>query len=274
MAIHDLIGKALNIPVYKYLGGFDNPPVVQLTWMLGLGDPSKLAAEVRELADTRGYKAFKLKVGRDPERDVAAVAAVRGELGDDALIYVDVNASYAPDVAVRTLRRMHEYNLAWVEDPCPWNIPASVRRKVVDALDMPVMGDMCCHNAEAVLRELQQGTSDIIALKIFRTGFIESKRIVKLAEEFGAPCVIGSAGESMIGTLAAAHFATGLKNVRQPAELSNPFTLGDEIVTADTPRLERAEIVLDPTRPGIGAEIDEEKLAQYEDRYEAELAPA
>jgi L-Ala-D/L-Glu epimerase len=271
MAIHDLIGKALNVPVYKYLGGWANPPVVGVTWMLGLGDAGKLAAEARELADTLGYKAFKLKVGRDPDRDVAAVKAVREELGDDTLIYVDANATYTPDVAVRTIRRMAEYDLAWVEDPCPWNLPADVRRKVVDALGVPVMGDMCCHNGEAVLRELQQGTSDIIALKIFRTGITESKRIVKLAQEFGAPCVIGSAGESTIGKLAGAHLAAGLKNVRQPTELC--FTLGDEIVTADTPKLEGAEISLDPSLPGLGFAIDEEKLAQYEDHYAAELAP-
>jgi L-alanine-DL-glutamate epimerase-like enolase superfamily enzyme len=127
------------------------------------------------------------------------------------------------------------------------------------------MGDMVCHDADAALRELQEGTSGIIALKIFRTGFIESKRIVKLAEQFGVPCVIGTAGESMIGTHAAAHLATALRNVRQPAEISNPLMLGDEIVTSDTPPLERAEIKLDPSRPGIGVEIDEAKLSRYAD---------
>jgi L-Ala-D/L-Glu epimerase len=271
MAIHDLIGKALNVPVYKFLGGWADPPIVNRTWMLGLGDPAKLAAEVRELADTWGYKAFKLKVGRDPNRDVAAVAAVRNELGDDALIYVDANAIYAPDVAIRTIRRMAEYGLAWVEDPCAWNLPSSVRRKVVDAVGVPVMGDMCSHNAEAVLRELQQGTSDIIALKLFRTGFTESKRIVKLAQEFGAPCVLGASGESTIGKLAGAHLVAGLKNLaQQPAELC--FTTGDEILTDDSPKIEGATIELDPSRPGLGFEIDEEKLTQYEDKYESALA--
>lgn len=267
MAIHDLIGKALNVPVYKYLGGWGDPPVVQLTWMLASGDPTTLAAEAREFADTQGFKAFKLKVGQDPDRDVAAVAAVRRELGDDALIYVDANQAYPPDVAIHTVGRMQEHDLAWVEDPCPGHLPLEVRRKVVNALAVPVMGDIVCHDAAAVLRELQQGTSGIVALKLFRTGFSESKRIVKLAEQFGVPCVIGTSGETMIGTLAGAHFATALRNVRQPAELSYPFRLMDEIVTADTPRVERAEIVVDPTLPGIGVEIDEDKLAQYRDHY-------
>lgn len=263
MAIHDLIGKALRIPTYKHLGGWGDPPTVRLTWMMGLGEPDQLAAQAREQADTRGYDAFKLKVGNDPDRDVAAVAAVRRELGDEALIYVDANESYAPDVAIRTVRRMQEHGLAWVEDPCSRRVSVDVRRRIANALSVPVMGDMVCHDADAALRELQQGTSGIIALKIFRTGFTESRRIVKLAEQFGVPCVIGTAGESLIGTYAAAHLAAALQNIRDPAEISNPFMLGDEIVAGDTPPLERAEITLDASRPGIGVAIDEDKLARY-----------
>jgi L-Ala-D/L-Glu epimerase len=112
----------------------------------------------------------------------------------------------------------------------------------------------------------------MVHLKLHRTGFTESKRIVHLAEQFGAPCVVGTCGESTISATAAAHVAAGLRNIRLPAEVSYPMLLADEIVTDDTTKVDGPEIALDPSRGGLGVDVDDGKLQQYAE--DLELASA
>ena len=56
-------------------------------------------------------------MGADPERDIKAFIAVREAVGDEAMLYVDANQGWPPDEAVRTVKKMEPYGLAYVEEP-------------------------------------------------------------------------------------------------------------------------------------------------------------
>ena len=79
MALHDIIGQAAGVPLYRLLGGWSNE--VNLSHILGLGTPPQVAEQAQRLIAQYGFGTLKLKAGIDPVRDTAMVRAVREEIG-------------------------------------------------------------------------------------------------------------------------------------------------------------------------------------------------
>ena len=115
-AVHDIIGKTLNLPCYKLFGYWTNK--VQLSWCVNLNPLKDMVKEGIEMIENHGFKALKLKAGLDPEKDIEMVKTMRKEVGEEILIYVDANQGYDPFTAVKVIRAMMEYNIAFVEEPC------------------------------------------------------------------------------------------------------------------------------------------------------------
>lgn len=261
IAIHDLLARSLDLPLYKHLGGWSDPPVVTLSWMFGIAPPEEIAAEARQRV-AAGFGAFKVKVGIDPERDLATVKALRAEVGPNALIYVDANHGYEASVAVRTIARMEEHGIAWVEDPFPKGLPLHLRQRAAASLNVPILADSTCETPADTLRELDAGLAQIVGIKLQRSGFTNARKIATLAEAFGSRCILSIMSETYLGTLAAAHLAAGLRNVVQPAEITGALRLSSYL-RPGAPTIEDGAITLSPLAPGNGAELDEQLLARY-----------
>lgn len=118
MALHDIVGKALNVPVAVLLGGIVRTQI-GVSRSVPIRSPEETEAEAQKLK-AMGYQLLTVKIGLDPEMDLKRVAAVRRAVGDDFRVEVDANQGYRSDVAVRILRRMEEYGIENVEQPCPW----------------------------------------------------------------------------------------------------------------------------------------------------------
>jgi L-Ala-D/L-Glu epimerase len=264
MAIHDLICRKLGIPVYKYLGGWLEPPTLDLSVLIPLGSSDDELVADAEYQRSLGFCAFKVKVGKDVRRDVGIVRRIRQVVGDESLIYVDANEAYSFADALDAIGKMAELGVAWVEDPCSVHAPSDVRRRLARRLPIPILGDNSCFTPEAVLRELQDETAGMVLIKTARTGFHQSARIAMMANEFGVPWILGSQGDTAVGTLGAAQLGAGLRSIsRQPAEISYMTRYEDQIATVQTcPSLADGTITC-PARPGIGVEIDRERLARY-----------
>lgn len=213
-----------------------------------------------EIADPYGVNAFKLKVGRDPERDLAVVAAVREAVGPEALLYVDANHGYRAEEAIRVVRAMAEYGLAWVEEPCPAPDRRG-RRFVAGSIEIPVLGDESCATLADAARELTDHSCRMVSIKTGRTGFTESRRILGLCQGLGANVVCGNHTDGMVGTLAILAFAVAhAESARLPAEVSF-LRCADHLLT--TPLTICKGKLTAPQGDGLGVEIDEEKLARY-----------
>jgi len=259
MAALDLAARHLGLPLHRLLGGWGSE--VAVTHLLGLGPPESVAAQAVALRAQHGFGTFKLKAGMDPERDTAMIKAVRAALGPGIRLTVDCNHGYDSLTAARVLPRWEEHDIAWVEEPCPgWDVQG--RAAVACATRLPLMADESCTTVAEVAEEIRRGHCRFMSIKTARTGFAQSRRIVHLMEAAGGHAAIGSQGDTDIGTLCAAQFqAAHRATSRWPGELSYFLDVADTLTTAP-PAIAGGKIALSDA-PGLGAAIDEGKLARY-----------
>jgi L-Ala-D/L-Glu epimerase len=258
VALHDLRGKATGLPSWRLLGGAAGE--VRVTRMLSMGDPDE-AADEAAAAREEGITSFKVKVGTDVRADVARVAAVRAAVGESATIYVDANHGWSAEEAARALHAMADHDLDLVEEPNPADDRIG-RRRLAERLPIPIMADESTPTLADASRELTTGAARAVSIKTTRTGFTESARIVALARAVGARALLGNQADSMIGSAAALAFGAAHSWVaREPGELDLYTLFTDHLVTE--PLQVRDGALHTRDRPGIGVEIDEDKLAHY-----------
>ena len=257
LACGDAVCRSRGVPLWEMLGGASDR--VPLSWMLGLRSVPEMLREAEGIR-SKGIKAFKVKVGREPEKDVQVIKALRENLGPDVLLYADANMAYDVFTAIRTIQKMEEHGLAFIEEPIPvWNRRG--RLKVAKAVRIPIMGDESVFTPQDVAREIDLGVVGIISIKTPRTGYTLSTKIIHLAEMAGIPCLMGTQGETGVGTLASAQFGAARRNVSYPSEISFFLFLKDDLLAEPIP-FKEGFIELS-SRPGNGTVIDEQKLKRY-----------
>jgi len=260
MALHDIIGKALDLPCYQLFGCWTNN--IRLSWCVNLNPIKEMVEEGKEMIENYGFKALKLKVGMDPKKDIEMVKTMRKELGDEILIYVDANQGYDPFTAVNTIREMMEYHIAFVEEPCPvWDKKG--RKIVSEKLDIPLMGDESCFTPIDVMREIELGSLRIVSIKTARTGFTLSKKIIHLCEQAGIRNLHGMQGDTSVGSLASAHLCAGFKNTNfyYPSEICFFLLLTDDFL--EKPIMIKDGYLQLTEDPGLGIVMDDKKFEKF-----------
>jgi L-Ala-D/L-Glu epimerase len=260
MALHDLLCRRVGVSCHAMLGGHTDR--VAVTAMLGVGTPQAMAAEARELTDRFGIASFKVKVGLHLDQDVAALRAVRAEV-PDALLNVDANHGYSGFEARRFVDQTRSLgiDIAWMEEPTDSELPVE-RERFRRETHMLTMGDESCPTPGAVAREGLAGRIDLVSMKVARTGYIASDQIRGFCESTGLSPVMGSQGESGLGTWSSlAYGAAHRSTAALPGEYTYYLELADDIV-ANVPVVVDGYLTV-PDGPGTGAVIDDEKLAFY-----------
>src|SRR3954468_4343739 len=138
MALWDILGKSVGLPLYRLLGG----PVrefVPTKWSISGVEP-KRAAEIATWAVEQGFRAMKVKVGIDDQQDIARVREVRKAIGDDIRLGVDANGAWMPAKAIDMICRLEEFDLWFAEQPVP---PGDVEwlAEVRNTIGVPVIAD-------------------------------------------------------------------------------------------------------------------------------------
>ena len=228
--------------------------------MISFGEPAAMADEATEINEALGVTTFKVKVGRAPELDVAAVRAVREAL-PDADLYVDANRGWSYDDAVRAGDALIELGVRAIEEPISIEDRAG-RLRLAERWAVPLGGDESCISLAHVDRALEEGAVRVVSVKTARTGFTESRRILDLCLARNVPVVVGSQYEGAIGALGHDRVRRGLRRHRRPAgrdhELPRPRRRSRRRRAGD-PRRPRDG----PGAPGLGVEVDEERLQRY-----------
>jgi L-alanine-DL-glutamate epimerase-like enolase superfamily enzyme len=272
-ALWDIIGKKCGQPLYKLWGGKYNAPIHVRYW-LDCQSPERQVADAKK-AIARGWKAFKVKLGTDPKTDIARVAALREELGDDIELCFDINGGYPLNVAINTLKKMAKYNPAAIEDPVPCIWPydagsmecmADIRRITGIPIEAHSHGPNC---EEFVSLLIQKRAADTLHLNVSFVGSIlDCRRLAALAEA-GGLIVTGQSTASELGPRNALllHLYTAERAFKGTNDNSTHYLeppSGD--IIKNEFRVENGTLKV-PEGPGLGVELDETKVAKYHELY-------
>jgi muconate cycloisomerase len=262
MALWDIAGKAEGLPLYEVLGGKVRE-FVPTKWSVSGVEPEK-AAEIARWAVTQGFKAMKVKVGIEPEGDVARVKAVREAIGPDIKIGVDANGGWSSAVAIVTIKRLCELGIRFAEQPVSPEQPeqmADVRR----AIPVPVIADESVFTVKDARIMAALKAADVLSIYIGKAGGIaEAMRIAHMAQRENLKCTVGSNLELGVGSAAMVHFALTSRGVAAeefPCDIIGPLFYEDDIVREALP-IKPGEARANE-KPGLGVELDEEKVERY-----------
>jgi L-alanine-DL-glutamate epimerase-like enolase superfamily enzyme len=257
MALLDLQGKTLGVPVFKLLGGRDPEAAargVRLKFVVGAVPPA-LAAERAARMTGRGWNCIKVKVGRDPHprADVERLRAVREAIGPDVMLTVDANGGYTVAQAVWAAKRFEDLDVALFEQPTKRGdhvAMAAVRRKT----SIPIMADESVFTPQDALEVIRHEAADVFSLYPGKHGGMRPTQvIVKMAEAAGIVCTIGSNLEREIATAAMAHVTVATPNLmceRFPGDLIGPIYFDAPL--CDPPLRYDADRLFVPDGPGLG----------------------
>ncbi len=197
--------------------------------------PEAAAETVRSSAGCRTAKVKVGEPGQTEADDLARVEAVRGALGPDGHIRVDVNGAWDVDTAVRMVRLLDRVGLEYVEQPCRTvEELAAVRR----AVDVPIAADESIRRAEDPLRVARLQAADLAVLKVAPLGGVRA--CLSIAEQIGLPVVVSSALETSVGIAAGLALAAALPSL--------PYACG-----LATLQLLEGDVTSDPLRVVDGA---------------------
>jgi L-alanine-DL-glutamate epimerase-like enolase superfamily enzyme len=265
MALWDLLGKSLGKPVYELLGGKVRE-FVPTKWSVSGVAPDK-AAEIARWAISQGFTAMKVKVGIDPDGDLARLRAVRDAVGDQLRkLGVDANGGWpTASVAVATIGRLRDAaKIAFAEQPVPAGDHeelAAVRRQV----DVPVIADESLYTLADARALARAKACDVFSIYIGKAGGIgPAKTIADFALAQGIACTIGSNLELGIGSAAMLHLACAHRGITPdlyPCDIIGPMFYDDDIL--QVPLSLDAGRAVPTDHPGLGVDLDEAKVEKY-----------
>ncbi len=236
IALHDRLGKDLNLPVYA-LYGITPRDDIATSYTISISDPDSMK---KQTIQNPGYQVYKVKVG--VPGDIEMVAAVRE--ATKARIRVDANAGWSAREAVQKIKELAKYDIEFVEQPLHWKDFEGfhlLRQKV----DLPIIADEGIMRAEDIPQYL--GLVDGVNIKLQKSGGIrEAYRMICVARALKMKIMIGCMIETSIAISAAA----------QLAPLVDYIDLDGNLLISDDP-YEGVKAVNGflkyPSRPGIGA---------------------
>ena len=260
MAVWDALGRTLEQPVTELLGGYTDH--MRVSHMVGFAPPEQMVAEAERVRAEHGITTFKVKVGRRPYTlDVEACRALREHFGDSVELYIDGNRGWSASDSARALRAMADLDLTLAEELCPADDVLG-RRWLVQQCPVPFVADESATNPGEVTRELLGGSATALSIKTARTGFTTSHRVLAQAEGLGTEVVMGNQIDGQLGTTCTAVFGAAFAATsRRAGELSNFLDMRDDLLTEPL-EIRGGTLPIRPG-PGLGVEIDPDKLAHY-----------
>ena len=248
MALWDLYGQLYQIPAYKLMGGAKKQIVTDLT--ISVNDPEIMVRDALNALE-RGYDCLKMKVGVNPELDVARLSAVRNAVGKDVTIRIDANQAWTPKQAVKILNSMQELGLdiELVEQPVKAHDFEGLKY-VTEHSYVAVLADESVFSPEDAMTIMKMGAADLINIKLMKCGGLyNALKIASAAEVFGVECMIGCMLEAKIAVNAAVHLACA-KNIITKVDLDGPVLCSEDPIIGGAVFTEKRITVSD--EPGLG----------------------
>jgi D-galactarolactone cycloisomerase len=262
MALWDIRGKALGLPLYRLLGGAARPvPAYAGGFALGYADPGVLADEARACV-ARGFRALKLRLGDTLQRDMERALAMRDAVGDDIALLADANCRYSVEDVQQSMPVLTRAGIGWLEEPFP---PYHARqwRDAARVTQVPLAAGENCYTRYEFERLISDGCVSVLQPDLSRCGGItEAVRIAALASAAGLPvCTHGC--HTGLNMAASVHYLASVDSAwyfEGDGSTDNP--LRNDLCSASY------ELAADGTvtplqGPGLGVEVSEDFLRAH-----------
>ncbi|WGF88085.1 enolase C-terminal domain-like protein [Marinivivus vitaminiproducens] len=258
MALSDIEGQRLGVPVATLLGGFHRREIPLSVSIANPDFDEDLAFAEARLAD--GVRIFKVKTGfLSHADDLHRLERLRAILPPDADLRIDYNQGLDPWNALGQLREMERFRPTFIEQP----VKRDQRRAMgalAAALDTPLMADESVFTPAEAVELAAERYADIVSVKLMKAGgFRRASAIAAIAEAAGIPAYGGTMFEGGIASAAGLHWVAATPNVSLGAEFyTSTYVMGADVLT--TPLVIREGRSIVPDGPGLGIVVDEDRV--------------
>jgi galactonate dehydratase len=271
IACWDIIGKALNQPAYRLLGGAcrDKIKAYANGWYRVERAPEEFHAAAKRVLE-KGYRALKFDpfgAGyyelsyEEKLKSVGLVEAVRDAVGPDVEILVEMHGRFSPYTAIEIAAELEKFQPSWVEEPVPPDNIAALA-KAADKINLPVATGERLHNKYEYRELINLQAADILQPDITQTGgFLETKKIAAM----GDMCYMTVAPHNVggpVSTATALHFAACTTNFKIQEHFNDFSEAWVKEAATGCPEVIDGYFSL-PDGPGLGMELNEDLIAEH-----------
>ena len=273
-ACMDVVGKFLNIRACDLLGGAIRDEVPFASYLFyryrdpetgkgGEVTPDEMVAHARDLVDRYGFATHKLKGGLFPaDHDIEVMRAL-GAAFPKAKLRLDPNSVWSVEESIRVAKAIGDLNNDYFEDPT-WGLEGM--RRVRQSIDIPTATNTVVVNFEQLAANIRTSAVDVILLDTtFWGGLRQAYKAGQVLETFQLGAAVHSSGELGIQLATMLHLGAALPNLAFAAD-AHYHHLTDDIIKGGKLEYRDGKIAV-PTGPGLGVELDRDKLAQYAELY-------
>ena len=271
-ALWDIVGKALNTPVYNLLGGAcrEKIRVYANYWYERAHTPEEFAEKAAEVVES-GFTALKFDPFPGPWRSyiskysekaaVDVVKAVRETVGPDIDLMIEVHRRLSPMNAIRVAKMLEEFEPFWYEEPVPADNMKALA-EVRENINIPVVTGETLYTKSAYCEVFEKRAADIINPDVCNCGgILELKEIAAMAQPYHIAVSPHNFNSTTIGLAATVNVSACIPNFIITEYFLNFKPRGDQISV--TPfKVENGYIKI-TDKPGLGLELDEEAIAKY-----------
>jgi o-succinylbenzoate synthase len=258
MALHDLLARAMNVPLYKLLGGKVRERV-NSTWAISGLEAGQAADEALDGLE-QGFEAIKIKVGVGSlQADIERVRSVRKAVGENIHLRADANQAWSPEIAIQFLKAVEDCHLQFIEQPVRRDDLDGMAR-VAHAVDTPVAPDEGLFDAEDAIRYIRLEAADGVVMKLMKAGgIVGCRRLAAVVQAANLGLHLGGMpGQTSISAAAEVHLAVSLPGLNWDAGIY-PHAISQDVVTERL--MPTGGAYPPPEKPGLGVDLDESALA-------------
>lgn len=286
IACWDLVARSYGVPVAELLGGRSLPdtlPVAAYAFFRapdehgrGAVTPDGMVDAVRELVAEHGFSSIKIKTGvYDPATEIEVTRAVR-EAFPQAPLRIDPNGAWSVATALRAMRQLEELDLEFIEDPIkdsPLGVPQEILtgrtvdidgfRRLRAATRTPLCADNC-YRLDLLRQLIRHEAADVVLADVFGCGGLRATvRWLQTADLFHLGLGMHSGTELGIGQLAKLHAMAAVGDRLGHASDAIYPEYVDDVLAGGKLEIRDGHMAV-PTAPGLGRELDEDRLARWE----------
>jgi len=228
IALHDAFTKYLDVPLVKFLGQkIKKLPTSNTIGIKGVDDTLKEAEDYIK----RGFKAIKVKVGKDLEEDVERLMKLREKIGNGIALRVDVNQGYTVHETIELYGRTYDYlNIELFEQPLPAHDIAAMKSLPKEVRHVIAADESLINPVDAIELAQSPRAAGIFNIKLMKCGGIsQALKISDIASHKNVDLFWGCNDESIVSSTAALHAAYACPNTKY-IDLDGSLDLGKDVV--------------------------------------------